>query len=51
MKTWLRANLKQQRFNNVALLHTHKDICLDGLLSLRESMLVLVRGTIKRGTA
>ena len=24
VKTWLRANMKQQRFNNVALLHTHK---------------------------
>ena len=24
MKTWLRAKMKQQRFNNVALLHTHK---------------------------
>ena len=23
VKTWLRANMKQQRFNNVALLHTH----------------------------
>lgn len=22
--SWLRANMKQQRFNNVALLHTHK---------------------------
>ena len=26
VKTWLRANMKQQRFNNVALLHTHKAI-------------------------
>ena len=24
VKTWLRANMKQQRLNNVALLHTHK---------------------------
>ena len=24
VKTWLRAKMKQQRFNNVALLHTHK---------------------------
>ena len=24
VKTWLRANMKQQRFNIVALLHTHK---------------------------
>ena len=24
VKTWLRANMKQQRFNNVALLHIHK---------------------------
>ena len=24
VKTWLRANMKQQRFNNVALLHTDK---------------------------
>ena len=24
VKTWLRANMKQQRFNNLALLHTHK---------------------------
>lgn len=24
VKAWLRANMKQQRFNNVALLHTHK---------------------------
>lgn len=24
VKTWLRANMKQQRFNNVALFHTHK---------------------------
>ena len=24
VKTWLRANMKQQRFNDVALLHTHK---------------------------
>ena len=24
VKTWFRANMKQQRFNNVALLHTHK---------------------------
>ena len=24
VKTWLRANMKQQRFNNVALLNTHK---------------------------
>ena len=24
VKTWLRANMKQQRFNNVALLHTQK---------------------------
>ena len=24
VKTWLRANMKQQRFNNVPLLHTHK---------------------------
>ena len=24
VKTWLRANMKQHRFNNVALLHTHK---------------------------
>ena len=24
VKTWLRANMNQQRFNNVALLHTHK---------------------------
>ena len=24
VKTWLRANMKRQRFNNVALLHTHK---------------------------
>ena len=24
VKTWLHANMKQQRFNNVALLHTHK---------------------------
>ena len=24
VKTWLRANMKQQRFNTVALLHTHK---------------------------
>ena len=23
VKTWLRANMKQQRFNNVTLLHTH----------------------------
>ena len=23
VKTWLLANMKQQRFNNVALLHTH----------------------------
>ena len=23
VKTWSRANMKQQRFNNVALLHTH----------------------------
>ena len=23
VKTWLRANMKQQRFNNAALLHTH----------------------------
>ena len=26
VKTWLRANMKQQHFNNVALLHTHKAI-------------------------
>ena len=24
VKTWLCANMKQHRFNNVALLHTHK---------------------------
>ena len=24
MKTWFCANMKQQRFNKVALLHTHK---------------------------
>ena len=24
VKTWLRANMKQQRFNNVAIWHTHK---------------------------
>ena len=24
VKTWLRANMKQQSFNNVAFLHTHK---------------------------
>ena len=24
VKGWLRANMKQKRFNNVALLHTHK---------------------------
>ena len=24
VKTWLRANMKQQRFNNVTLLHIHE---------------------------